>query len=61
MAWAIGKINDVSGAGPANPAGYIPGMWIFAALGFMGLLFSFLLWRSEQGPHSHGLETITAK
>jgi MFS family permease len=58
MAWAIGKVNDVSGAGPANPEGYISGMWIFAALGFMGLLFSFLLWRSEKGPHAHGLETI---
>ena len=58
MAWAIGKANDVSGASASNPAGYIPGMWMFAALGFMGLLFSFLLWRTERGPRAHGLETI---
>ncbi len=60
MAWAIGRVNDASGAGSANPAGYIPGMWMFAALGFMGLFFSFLLWRSERGPRAHGLETIRA-
>jgi MFS family permease len=60
MAWAIGKVNDVSGASGSNPAGYVPGMWMFAALGFMGLFFSFLLWRSERGPRAHGLETITA-
>jgi len=59
MAWAIGKLNDVSGASASNPAGYVPGMWLFAALGFLGLLFSFLLWRSERGPSAHGLETIT--
>ena len=61
MAWAIGKVNDVSGASASNPAGYVPGMWMFAALGFLGLLFSFLLWQSEKGPRAHGLETITAK
>jgi MFS family permease len=60
MAWAIGKVNDVSGASASNPAGYIPGMWMFAALGFMGLFFSFLLWRSERRPGAHGLETIKA-
>jgi MFS family permease len=60
MAWAIGRVNDASGAGSANPAGYIPGMWMFAALGFMGLFFSFLLWRSEKGPRAYGLETIRA-
>jgi MFS family permease len=58
MAWAVGRVNDASAAGADNPAGYVPGMWMFAALGFMGLLFSFLLWRSEKGPHAHGLETI---
>ncbi len=58
MAWAIGKVNDVSGASASNPAGYVPGMWMFAMFGFMGLFFSILLWRSEKGPHAHGLETI---
>jgi hypothetical protein len=59
MAWGIGRANDAMGASAANPGGYVAGMWMFAALGFMGLLFSFLLWRSEKGPRAHGLETIT--
>ena len=56
----IGWSNDFSHAGPDNPTGYTPGMWIFSGLGFLGLLFAFLLRRSETGPHAHGLETITA-
>jgi MFS family permease len=59
MAWAIGRVNDAMAASAANPNGYDTGMWMFAALGFLGLLFSFLLWRSERGPGGHGLETIT--
>jgi MFS family permease len=54
----IGWANDYSQASAANPAGYQPGMWIFSCLGFLGLLFAFLLRRSESGPHAHGLETI---
>jgi MFS family permease len=61
MAWAIGRVNDAMGASAANPDGYDTGMWMFAAFGFLGLLFSFLLWRSERGPGGHGLETITAR
>ncbi len=57
----IGKANDYAGAGLANPGGYALGMWIFSTLGFLGLLFSFLLLRAETGPNAHGLETITAK
>ena len=60
MAWGIGRVNDASGASSANPGGYVPGMWMFAALGFMGLAFSYFLWRSEKGPRAHGLETIRA-
>ena len=60
MAWGVGRVNDAMGASAANPAGYDAGMWMFAALGFLGLLFSFLLWRAERGPRAHGLETITA-
>ncbi len=45
----IGFANDSSG-------GYESGMWIFSTLGFFGLLFAFLLRRSELGPHGHGLE-----
>jgi MFS family permease len=57
MNWLIGWANDTAHAGAANPAGYRPGMWIFTVLGFLGLLFSWLLYRSEKGPGGHGLET----
>jgi hypothetical protein len=33
---------------------------LLTGLGFFGLLFSYLLWRSETSGHSHGLETIKA-
>ncbi len=59
--WLIGFTNDAFGAGPKNPGGYTPGMWIFTALASLGLLFSFLLWKTEKGPGAHGLETITTK
>jgi MFS family permease len=56
----IGWANDTSGASAANPGGYTLGMWIFSCLGFFGLFFAWLLWRAENGPHAHGLETIKA-
>jgi len=59
--FVIGKANDYSGAGPANPGGYTLGMWIFSVLGFVGLAFAILLRIRETGPHGHGLETITTK
>ncbi|OQC36336.1 MAG: Hexuronate transporter [Acidobacteria bacterium ADurb.Bin051] len=59
--WFIGVLNDRFAAGPANPAGYAPGMWLFTLLASLGLLFSFLLWRAEHGPRAHGLETITIR
>lgn len=52
----IGFTNDYSGASAANPGGYTPGMWIFSTLGFLGLIFAFLLRKSETGPNAHGLE-----
>jgi MFS family permease len=55
----IGWANDYSHAGPDNPRGYVLGMWIFSILGFLGVLFSWLLRQRELGPHGHGLETIT--
>ncbi|MEI7705651.1 MAG: MFS transporter [Deltaproteobacteria bacterium] len=58
MNWLIGATNDAAHAGAANPAGYRPGMWIFTALGFLGLAFSFLLYRTERGPSGHGLELV---
>jgi MFS family permease len=54
--WLIGFTNDAFSAGPDNPGGYTPGMWIFTALAALGLLFSFLLWKTETGPNAHGLE-----
>ncbi len=52
----IGFANDISGASADNPAGYNLGMWIFSILGFLGLIFAYLLRKSETGPNSHGLE-----
>jgi MFS family permease len=57
--WFIGRANDTFGASPANPGGYAAMIWILTALASLGLLFSFLLWRTERGPGAHGLETIT--
>jgi MFS family permease len=57
----IGTANDASGAGAQNPGGYALGMWIFSTLGFLGLLFSYLLRKSETRPGGHGLETITVR
>lgn len=55
----IGWANDHRHAGASNPGGYALGMRIFSILGFLGLLFAFLLRQRELGPHGHGLETIT--
>jgi MFS family permease len=52
----IGFANDVSKASVENPGGYNLGMWIFSILGFLGLLFSFLLRKTETGLYGHGLE-----
>jgi MFS family permease len=57
----IGWANDYGHAGPQNPAGYHLGMQIFSLLGFLGVLFAFLLRQRETWPNGHGLETITTK
>lgn len=44
----IGFSNDLFKASAENPGGYIPGMWIFSILGFLGLLFSYLLRQEEK-------------
>jgi MFS family permease len=59
--WSVGTLNDASGASAANPAGYMPGMWLFTALAATGLVFSHLLWRTERGPSGHGLEDRTPR
>ena len=57
----VGWANNYRHADASNPAGYDLGMWIFSGLGFLGVLFAFLLRQREIGPHGHGLETITVK
>jgi len=52
----IGWANDYSKASASNPGGYHLGMWIFSTLGILGLIFSYLLRKSETGPNGHGLE-----
>jgi MFS family permease len=47
VAWAVGHLNDASGAGATNPAGYAPGMWVFTSLALVGLLFAVLLRKQE--------------
>lgn len=59
--WLIGRVNDLSGAGPGNPEGYHGMIWILTALSSAGLFFALMLWRTERGPHAHGLETITTR
>lgn len=59
MSWGLGAANDAAGAGEGNPAGWLPAMWMLAALASVGFVFSFLLWRSERGPDAHGLERAT--
>ncbi|MFA3782113.1 MFS transporter [Melioribacteraceae bacterium 4301-Me] len=53
----IGFVNDISHASAQNPSGYNTGMWIFSSLGFFGLLFAFLLRKSELSSSGHGLES----
>ncbi len=66
LGWAIvplviGFLNDRFLAAPDNPDGYAAGMWFYTSLAALGLLFSWLLYRSEKGPNGHGLETITTR
>ncbi len=55
----IGRENTAMHASAQNPSGYNLGMWTFSILGFLGVMFAFLLHQRETGPHGHGLERIT--
>jgi MFS family permease len=55
---AAGRLNDASNAGPENPAGYIPMLWMFCLLSLFGFVFAAALRKRETGPNSHGLESI---
>ena len=52
---AAGWLNDQSGAGPRNPSGYDPMLWLFGLFSFAGFLAVAALWRRESGPNGHGL------
>lgn len=56
MSWGVGKANDVNGASTASPGGYMAGIWMFTILAALGFVCAFVLWRSERGASSHGLE-----
>jgi len=45
---AAGRINDVSGASAANPAGYTPMLWFFGVLSLLAFLFTLALWINDQ-------------
>ena len=45
----IGLVNDISG-------GYRAGMWIFSILGFLGMLFAFLLKHADRRDSAGVLE-----
>ncbi|HEY7499133.1 MAG TPA: MFS transporter [Vicinamibacterales bacterium] len=55
-----GALNDAAGAGPTNPGGYRPMLWMFLFLSLFGFLFAAALRVRESGPRGHGLETIRA-
>ena len=60
MSWGMGLVKDASHASAQNPGGWTPVMLMLAGLAAVGFVFSFLLWKSEQGPKAHGLETSKA-
>jgi MFS family permease len=57
----VGWSNDRWLAGPTNPAGYRPGMWIFTTLAMLAVCCALALRRVETGPSAQGLETIRAR
>lgn len=61
MSWGVVAVNDASQASAANPAGWLPAMWMFAGLACLGFVFSFLLWRTEHGAKGHGLDDAKPK
>ena len=51
-----GWLNDSSGAGADNPAGYTPMLMMFMLLSLFGFFFAALLRKREMGPDGHHLE-----
>lgn len=54
---AAGWLNDHAEAGPHNPAGYGPMLWMFGLFSLAGFAAVAALWRRESGPNGHGLNT----
>lgn len=44
---AAGWLNDLYLAGPANPAGYAPMLWMFGVVSFIAFLCVLLFWQRE--------------
>ncbi len=59
--WLIGVVNDAMGAGATKPQGYALGMWIFSALGLVGLFFAIKLWQVDRRPAARGLSADVKK
>jgi MFS family permease len=57
---AAGGLNDANRAGPANPSGYTPMLWMFFVLSLLGFGFAYALRARETGPRGHGLESVRA-
>jgi len=57
---AAGWLNDQAGAGPHNPAGYGPMLWMFFLFSLAGFFAVAALWRRESGPSGHGLNAPAA-
>jgi MFS family permease len=57
---AAGALNDASGAGPANPRGYLNMLWLFFILSLAGVVFAAALRARETSAAGHGLESIRA-
>jgi MFS family permease len=57
---AAGALNDAYGAGPTNPGGYTPMLWMFTLLSLFGFVFAAALRARETSPQGHGLESIRA-
>jgi MFS family permease len=56
-----GWLNDTNGAGPENPGGYLPMLWMFMLVSFFGFAFAAALRARETSPAGHGLESIRAR
>ncbi|MGH9386727.1 MAG: MFS transporter [Vicinamibacterales bacterium] len=56
-----GWLNDMNGAGPENPGGYLPMLWMFLVMALSSFGFAAALRARETSAVGHGLETIRAK